>query len=120
MMIAAELLFDAGIINFFNLMLFSGLGMSIGYVPFQIALFERFIAAFHIAGNVGFLMYLSDSLGYLGSVSILFSKNGGLIAMDNVSLFHLLVYACGFIGLIATIFSVYYFNIKYRKEFKKN
>jgi hypothetical protein len=120
MMIAAELLFGAGKINFFDLMLFSGLGMSIGYVPFQIALFERFIAAFHIAGNVGFLMYISDSLGYLGSVSILFSKNGGLIAMDNVSLFHLLVYACGFIGLIATAFSVYYFNIKYSKEFKKN
>jgi hypothetical protein len=116
MMLVAELLFGSGQINFFYLMLFSGLGMSIGYVPFQIALFERFIAAFHIAGNVGFLMYISDSLGYLGSVSILFSKNAGLINIDNVALFHMLIFGCGIIGLIATIFSVFYFNVKFIKE----
>lgn len=116
MMLIAELLFGSGQINFFYLMLFSGLGMSIGYVPFQIALFERFIAAFHIAGNVGFLMYISDSLGYLGSVSILFSKNAGLINIDNVALFHMLIFGCGIIGLIATIFSVFYFNVKFVKE----
>ena len=115
MMLVAELLFGSGQINFFYLMLFSGLGMSIGYVPFQIALFERFIATFHIAGNVGFLMYISDSLGYLGSVSILFSKNAGLINIDNVALFHLLIFGCGIIGLIATVFSVFYFNIKFVK-----
>jgi hypothetical protein len=116
MMLLAELLFGSGQINFFYLMLFSGLGMSIGYVPFQIALFERFIAAFHIAGNVGFLMYISDSLGYLGSVSILFSKNAGLINIDNVALFHILIFGCGIIGLIATIFSIFYFNFKFIKE----
>ncbi len=119
MMLGAELLFGSGQINFFYLMLFSGLGMSIGYVPFQIALFERFIAAFHIAGNVGFLMYISDSLGYLGSVSILFSKNAGLINIDNVALFHILIFGCGIIGLIATIFSVFYFNIKFVKDTNK-
>jgi ABC-type multidrug transport system fused ATPase/permease subunit len=116
MMLVAELLFGSGQINFFYLMLFSGLGMSIGYVPFQIALLERFIAAFHIAGNVGFLMYISDSLGYLGSVSILFSKNAGLINIDNVALFHMLILGCGIIGLIATIFSIFYFNVKFIKE----
>lgn len=116
MMLLAEFLFGAGKINFFYLMLFAGLGMSIGYVPFQIALFERFIAAFRIAGNVGFLMYISDSLGYLGSVSILFSKNGGLISMDNIALFHLLVYVCGTIGLLATLSSIFYFNVKIKKE----
>ena len=119
MMLGAELLFGSGQINFFYLMLFSGLGISIGYVPFQIALFERFIAAFHIAGNVGFLMYISDSLGYLGSVSILFSKNAGLINIDNVALFHILIFGCGIIGLIATIFSVFYFNIKFVKDTNK-
>jgi len=116
MMLIAEILFGAGKINFYYLMLLAGLGMSIGYVPFQIALFERFIAAFHIAGNVGFLMYISDSLGYLGSVSILFSKNGGLITMDNVALFHLLIYLCGLIGLLATLSSIFYFNVKFKKE----
>jgi hypothetical protein len=115
MMLIAEILFGAGKINFYYLMLLAGLGMSIGYVPFQIALFERFIAAFHIAGNVGFLMYISDSLGYLGSVSILFSKNGGLITMDNVALFHLLIYLCGLIGLLATLSSIFYFNVKFKK-----
>jgi hypothetical protein len=116
MMLLSEMLFGVGKINFFYLMFFTGLGMSMGYVPFQIALFERFIAAFKIAGNVGFLMYISDSLGYLGSVTILFSKNGGLINMENVALFHLLIRICGLIGFLSTIFSFIYFNVKFKNR----
>jgi hypothetical protein len=46
-------------------------------VPFNCILFDRLIAAFRTPGNAGFLMYLSDSFGYLGSVAVLFYKNFG-------------------------------------------
>jgi hypothetical protein len=31
--------------------------------------------------------------------------------MDNVALFHLLIYVCGLIGLVATLSSIFYFNV---------
>lgn len=116
MMLVAEMCFTNGVINFYTLMLLSGLGMSIGYVPFQIALFERFIAAFGVVGNVGFLMYISDSLGYFGSVSLLLSKNLGFIKLSNVELFHQLVIVCGAVGIFCALAAVIYFSKKNRKR----
>ncbi|MCU0391567.1 MAG: DUF5690 family protein, partial [Thermoflexibacter sp.] len=54
-----------------------GLGLYLGYVPFNSVLFDRLIAAFKYVSNVGFLIYLADSFGYLGSISVLFYKNFG-------------------------------------------
>lgn len=51
-----------------------GIGIYLGAIPFQIVLYERLFAYFRWAGNVGFLMYLSDSTGYLGSVAVMIGK----------------------------------------------
>jgi hypothetical protein len=55
-------------------MMFTGLGLYMGYIPFNCILFERMIATFKTTGNVGFLMYLADSFGYLGSVGVIVLK----------------------------------------------
>lgn len=60
----------------------SGFGLYLGYVPFNCVLFERLIAAFKISGTVGFVMYLADAFGYLGSVAVLLYKE---FAQPNVS-----------------------------------
>jgi hypothetical protein len=52
-------------------MIVTGFGLYMGYVPFNCVLFERLIAAFRIPGTVGFVMYLADAFGYLGSVGVL-------------------------------------------------
>ena len=52
----------------------TGLGLYMGYIPYNCVLFERFIATFKLIGNVGFLIYIADSFGYLGSVSIILTK----------------------------------------------
>ena len=52
-----------------------GLGLYMGYIPFNCILFERLIATFRKAGNVGFLIYIADSFGYLGSVCVIVSKS---------------------------------------------
>jgi hypothetical protein len=52
----------------------NGVGLYLAYVPFNCLLFERLIAAFRQPGNIGFIMYVADAIGYLGSVAVLLVK----------------------------------------------
>lgn len=48
----------------------------IAYIPFNCFIFERIIPTFHLSGsNIGFLIYIADAFGYLGSVAVLIHKN---------------------------------------------
>ncbi|HRH60831.1 MAG TPA: DUF5690 family protein, partial [Chitinophagaceae bacterium] len=49
-------------------MVLVGTGLYLSYVPFNALYFERMIASYRISANVGFIMYISDAFGYLGSV----------------------------------------------------
>ena len=114
----SSLLFIQGIIGPFLWMTLVGLGLYIGYIPFNCILFDRMIATFKISGNVGFLMYLADSFGYLGSVTIILTK----------TLFHFhihwsVLYSRGVVwlsifGVLGSIFALNYFNKKYRLIFR--
>ncbi len=55
----------------FSFMVISGIALYIPYVAFHTTVFERFIAATREPGNLGFLMYVADSTGYLGYVGVL-------------------------------------------------
>jgi len=68
------LLYMQQMTSLYSWMLLVGLGLYMVYIPFNSILFDRFIAAFRFAGNVGFLIYLADSFGYLGSVGVLLIK----------------------------------------------
>ena len=111
-MLTALLLFMSDAIQGFEFMLLTGLGMGLGYVPYQIALFERFLAVFRIKGNVGFLMYLSDSFGYLGSIALILFKNSGGLAIGEHVIFESLVIYCSILGLILTAYAAFYFRKK--------
>ncbi len=52
-----------------------GLGLYLPYVVFHTTIFERLIALTRDRGNIGYLMYIADSFGYLGSVLVLFVKD---------------------------------------------
>lgn len=52
----------------------TGLGLYMAYIPFNSIFFERLIASFRMAANVGFLMYITDAFGYLGSVILMVTK----------------------------------------------
>jgi MFS family permease len=67
-------LFIAGLLSPVYWVTATGLGLYMGYIPYNCVLFERFIATFKLIGNVGFLIYIADSFGYLGSVSIILTK----------------------------------------------
>lgn len=58
----------------FAFMVLTGLGLYLPYVAMHTTLFERMIAMTRERGNIGFLIYLADSIGYLGYVAILVGK----------------------------------------------
>jgi MFS family permease len=92
-----------------------GLGLYMVYIPFNAVFFERLIATFKYAGNVGFLIYLADSFGYVGSVSVLFAKEVFKVKLNWVGFFSNSVMALSAIGLFLTLFSAIYFARKFKK-----
>lgn len=86
-----------------------GLGLYMVYIPFNSVFFERLIAAFRFTGNVGFLIYLADSFGYLGSVGVLLSKEIFKVKLNWVDFFSNSVMILSVVGVLITIFSAYYF-----------
>ncbi|RYU92216.1 hypothetical protein EWM62_01925 [Mucilaginibacter terrigena] len=92
-----------------------GLGLYMVYIPFNAVFFERLIATFRYAGNVGFLIYLADSFGYIGSVGVLFSKEIFKVKLNWVTFFSNSVMGLSVIGILLTVFSALYFARKYKQ-----
>jgi len=93
-----------------------GLGLYMAYIPFNAIFFERMIAAFRIAGNVGFLIYITDAFGYLGSVVVMLTKESMKIKLQWSVFYSTGVVGFSIIGVIGTLYSVYYFNKKYKQQ----
>lgn len=105
-------LFTHQIISPFWWMVLNGLGLYLGYVPFNVMFFERKIAAIRKPANVGFLMYIADSFGYLGSIGILLFKNFGNNKMSYGNFFISSIYIVSIVGIVFMFFSLLYFNRK--------
>jgi len=97
-------------------MTFAGLGLYLGYVPYNAVFFERWLASFHYKGNVGFLIYVADSVGYLGSVSVLLVKELGHPDVSWGAFFKESVMIVAVIGGISATLSLLYFRRLARKD----
>jgi hypothetical protein len=105
----STMLFTLKLISPVSWMTMAGLGLYLGYVPYNAIFFERMIATFNYRSNVGFIMYVADSMGYLGSVSILLVKELG---KPNISWGHFFkegVMIVAVIGGICGVLSLIYF-----------
>ena len=111
--LVATLVFAKGAIDAVMWMTMVGTGLYLSYVPFNALYYERLIASFRIKGNVGFLMYVSDSFGYLGSVLVLMAKGFWGLQFSWTSFFINLVLFISFFGIAATITAALYFKKKY-------
>ncbi|WP_276363419.1 DUF5690 family protein [Daejeonella sp. H1SJ63] len=96
-----------------------GLGLYMVYIPFNSVFFERLIASFKHTGNVGFLIYLADSFGYVGSVGVMLSKEIFKVQLNWVTFFSNSVIILSVVGLLLTVFSSVYFLTKYRSLVQK-
>jgi hypothetical protein len=108
-------LFVAGFLSPVTWVTSVGLGLYMGYIPYNCVLFDRLIAVFRIPANVGFLMYLADSFGYMGSVGVVLTK--AILGAFNVNIRWTSFYSHGviilsIIGVAGTIVSVVYFFSK--------
>src|SRR5262245_32750450 len=64
-----------GALSPFAFMVLHGIGLYLPYIAVHTTIFERLIAMTRDRGNIGYLMYLADSFGYLGYVGVLLARN---------------------------------------------
>ncbi len=69
--------FSLGLIDGVTWMILNGVGLYLAYVPYGCVLFDRLIAATHVAATAVFMIYVTDAFGYVGSVGVLLFKNFG-------------------------------------------
>ena len=97
---------NAQLIGPYAFMVLLGAGLYLPYVAIHTTVFERMIALTRDRGNLGFLIYLVDSLGYLGYVAIMLLRNGlPLASADKAS--QLLIafrWTCWLATLISLLF----------------
>jgi hypothetical protein len=101
------LMFNNNLIDGYMLIIVTGFGLYLGYVPFNCVLFERFIAAFRVPGTVGFVMYLADAFGYLGSVGVLLYKEFAQPNVSWVDFFTTSGFAVGILGIVLLTISIF-------------
>ena len=93
-------------------MILSGFGMYLAYIAFHTFLFERWIALFRYRSNIGFLMYIADAFGYLGSIGVMFAKNFGSGSVSWLDLFIKIAYATAVLTIILGLSCIGYFRLK--------
>jgi Family of unknown function (DUF5690) len=107
-------LFEQSLISAPHWMTLVGLGLYLGYIPFNSIFFDRLIAAFQYASTVGFIMYVSDAFGYLGSVSVVLFKEFGFAKLSWLNFFISGGYVISVLGTLLIFSSMLYFHRKHK------
>jgi len=105
-----------GMLGDYTWIILTGLGTYMAYIPFNSILFDRMIATFRQIANVGFLIYVADSFGYLGSVGVLLYKNIGAPNLSWLNFFTQIIYVLAFIGATGIVLSAFYFFWKKKNQ----
>lgn len=95
-------------------MVISGFAMYLPYIAYHTMYFERWIAFFKYKSNAGFLMYMADSFGYLGSTIVLLIKN---FSMPEVSWVDYFINGSTILGVLIIVVAVFLFI--YFRSFEK-
>ncbi|RXK46798.1 DUF5690 family protein [Aquirufa rosea] len=93
----------------FWLVVLLGLGIYLPYLTITTSVFERMIAISKHRANMGFLMYIVDSTGYLGYNILLLCSAILFPNWNLVTIFFDWVNLLGFAGIIIGILSILYF-----------
>jgi MFS family permease len=115
--IGSTIFFSNGMLSPFWWMTLTGVGLYMGYVPFNCMLFERLIASFKYVSNAGFIIYVADSFGYLGSDVILVLKNLTKLDISWTDFFVRMIMVVSGAGILLVIGSALYFKKKYQTYF---
>ena len=101
-LVAASVLASrAGLLPAFPFMVLLGLGMYVPYVAVHTTVFERLIALTRDRGNIGYLMYLADAIGYLGYVTVMIARRLWKAEGSFLQFFNTVTLASVVIGILA-------------------
>ena len=84
---AGTLAWQAGMLSGEWWMIVVGFGMYVAYVPYGCVLFDRMMGALGVVGTAGFMIYVTDACGYLGTFAVYLYKNFGQADLDWVQFF---------------------------------
>ena len=93
----------------FWLIVLTGFGIYLPYLTITTSVFERMIAITRHKANIGFLMYIVDSIGYLGYNVLLLFTGFILPNLNLPSLFFTWIVILGIVGLMISSLSSLYF-----------
>ena len=96
----------------FYFMVLVGLGVYIPYVAIHAIVFERLIAITRERANVGFLIYVADSVGYTGYIILLLFRYLAPSTDSVLSIFLNICVYMGIAGVLILIFCLLYFYNK--------
>jgi hypothetical protein len=106
----ATLAFQLGLIGGVAWMMLISLGLYLAYVPFNCILFDRLMAAVKSAGNAGFMIYVADASGYVGSVALLLYKSFAAPTIDWLPFIEWFAYITSIGGVSLMALSLVYFS----------
>jgi hypothetical protein len=81
------LAWQAGLLSGEWWMISVGFGMYVAYVPYGCVLFDRMMGAVGVVGTAGFMIYVTDACGYLGTFGVYLYRNFGQADLDWVQFF---------------------------------
>jgi hypothetical protein len=106
----STLAFQAHWLSPFLWMILAGSGLYLAYNPINAVLFDRLVAVSGRTANAGFLIYVADSSGYLGSVVVLLWRNFGQASLDWLQFFIRGAYVTSLVGGAVTLIAALYFH----------
>lgn len=112
----STLLYRMGVVSPAAWMITVGLGLYVGYVPFNCVLFDRLIAAVGSVATAGFLIYVADAVGYMGSVGVLLYRSFFRAKMAGIEFFVQLSYVVALACTACFAASAVYFSRKTRAD----
>ena len=96
----------------FPFMVLIGLGVYLPYVAIHAIVFERLIALTREHANVGFLMYIVDSVGYTGYIGLMLLRYSVPAGYSILSIFLTICFYLGIAGIVIITFCYLYFKSK--------
>jgi hypothetical protein len=110
LIVASTALWQLGVLGPVAWMIAVGLGLYIGYVPYGCVLFDRLIAAVGFIATAGFMIYVTDAFGYLGSVGLLLYKSFGQPSLSWLDFFVGACYGVGGVAFACFVGALLYFS----------
>jgi hypothetical protein len=108
----STLAFQAHLISPLVWMILAGSGLYVAYNPINAILFDRLVAVSGRVANAGFLIYVADSSGYMGSVALLLWRNFGQASLNWLQFFTFGAYVTAVVGAAATVLAAAYFYVR--------